>query len=458
MKGALLLSMLLKAVGAVLEIVSQVVITRFGGVELFGDYSFMVSVAEIVCWLFFSGIVKTNAFWIANGHDLRSWRRKYFLAYALPVIIVLATALGFAYSALAAVAVLAGLGYALQMDLSSISLAFKRYKFFLTGEYVVSRLVILFGVVVLGLTDYLNQASVVVLYALGYVASVAYFLIGGHGSERGLIQLSGENERDLAKQTAVFQANDVANGFISQAPTIIQYAFTGAFQAGVLSVLLVTKKIISFVAGPTAKVYLPEFARLYGEGDYDGLRRVYSDIVVLQLCFVLPICLVMMGAASEILTVYNPVLAEYDTYMQLASLIFFVMVLFGPQGNFLSMTGKAHVEALTKWASLLAMVLTMALTFGDPLFVMYGIAAQVFVDSFSKLWFVVRAVGGFPIGWRETVKLGVPFLLFWAFLEIVDCSGILRLLLAMFLACLLCVILIFAFYRHDIKSRFITRS
>ena len=116
--------------------------------------------------------------------------------------------------------------------------------------------------------------------------------------------------------------------------------------------MLVTRKVISFVAGPTAKVYLPEFAHLYGEGDLAGLRRVYSGIVILQMCFVLPICLVMVGASSEILAIYNPVLAEYGSYMQFASFIFFVMVLFGPQGNFLSMTGKEHVEAWMKWAPL----------------------------------------------------------------------------------------------------------
>lgn len=76
MKGALVLSMLVKALGAVLEIASQVVITRFGGVDLFGHYSFNASIAEIICWVFFSGLVKTNAYWVANGYDLRAWRRR----------------------------------------------------------------------------------------------------------------------------------------------------------------------------------------------------------------------------------------------------------------------------------------------------------------------------------------------------------------------------------------------
>ena len=453
MKGALVLSMVVKALGAVLEIASQVVITRFGGVDLFGHYSFNVSIAEIICWVFFSGLVKTNAYWVANGYDLRAWRRRYFLLYALPVVIILAASLGFIYSAIAVVAVTAAFGYALQMDLSSISLAFKHYRFFLTGEYVVSRLVILVGVVGLASAGLLNIATVTVLYALGYVASVSFFIVGGKGSEDGLAKLAKSKERGLVRQTAVFQATDVANGLVNQAPIIIQYAFAGAFQAGVLSVVLVTRKIISFVAGPTAKVYLPEFAKLYGERDYAGLKRVYSDIIILQLCFVLPICLVMIGAPESILAIYNPSLKEYGSYMQFASCIFFLMVLFGPQGNLLSMTGRERIEAATKWVSLVAMVLTMAVTFGDPLFVMYGIAAQVVVDSFGKLWFVSRAVGGFPIGVKDAIMLGLPFVICLLIVELSGFSSIQRLLLAAVLAAALCAFLIVLFYRDEIVTR-----
>lgn len=453
MKAALVLSMALKALGAVLEIAGQIVITRLGSVELFGEYSFNVAIAEMVCWVFFSGIVKVNAFYVANGYDLRAWRRKYFLLFVFPVIIVLAAGFGLLWSAAAAVAVLAALGYAFQMNLSSIALGCRKYRVSLLGEYLVSRLVIVAGALVLAWTNRLTPMSVTVLYALGYVGSVAFFLIVRSKVRQGDLELSSAQRKMLPRQTLTFQMTDVANGLVNQAPTIVQYLFAGAFQAGVLSVVLVTRKVISFVAGPTAKVYLPEFARLYGEGDFTGLKRVYSDIVILQMCFVLPICLVMVGASSEILSIYNPALAEYGSYMQFASLIFFVMVLFGPQGNFLSMTGKEHVEAWMKWASLAAMVVAMALTFGDPLFVMYGIAAQVLVDSFGKLYFVMRAVGGFPIGIRDALKLAIPFACALAVLCASGLSGATKLGAACGMACLLCAVLVFAFYGDAIRKR-----
>lgn len=453
MKAALVLSMVLKALGAVLEIAGQIVITRLGGVELFGEYSFNVAIAEMVCWVFFSGIVKVNAFYVANGYDLRAWRRRYFLLFVLPVVVVLAVAFGLLWSAAAAVAVLAALGYAFQMDLSSIALGCRKYQVSLVGEYLVSRLVIIVGVLVFAWAGLLNPMSVTLVYAFGYVGSVAFFVAMSPGVEQGDLQLGDDQKAALPRQTLTFQMTDVANGLVNQAPIIVQYLFAGAFQAGVLSVVLVTRKVISFVAGPTAKVYLPEFARLYGEGDFAGLRRVYSDIVVLQMCFVLPICLVMVGASSEILAIYNPVLAEYGSYMQFASLIFFVMVLFGPQGNFLSMTGKENIEAWMKWASLVAMVIAMVLTFGDPLFVMYGIATQVLVDSFGKLYFVVKAVGSFPIGVGDALKLGVPFACALAVVCVSGLTGGLRLAAALVAATLLCIALLFMFYGKQIGKR-----
>lgn len=457
LKAALVLSMALKALGAILEIAGQVVITRYGGVALFGEYSFNVAIAEMVCWVFFSAVVKINAFYVSNDYDLKAWRRRYFLLFALPVIVILAAGFGLFWSAAAAVAVFAALGYAFQMNLSSIALGCRKYGVSLIGEYLVSRLMIIVGALGLVWVDFLNPMSVTVLYALGYVGSVGFFLIVRSHSKQGNLELSLNQKAMLAKQTITFQLTDVANGLVNQAPTIVQYMFAGASQAGVLSVVLVARKVISFVAGPTAKVYLPEFARLYGDGDFAGLRRVYSDIVILQMCFVLPICLVMIAASSEILAIYNPVLTAYGSYMQFASLIFFVMVLFGPQGNFLSMTGKEHIEAWMKWASLAVMIAVMVLTFGDPLFVMYGIAAQVLVDSFGKLYFVAKAVGGFPIDLRSALKLGVPFACALAALCVSGLSGAWRLGVAVGVACLLCAVLLFEFYGNVIKKRFLVR-
>lgn len=452
MKSALILSIFVKGIGAVLEILNQVIITRFGGVAMFGEYSFYISAAEIVCWVFFSGIVKINAFYVANGVDISRFRRGYLLYFSVPVTCVLSI-ISLCFSPLLIISMVAALLYSCQMNLSSYCLAMRRYKLSLFGEYLVSRVVILIGVVALVLMVGLSTVTLACVYALGYAASVIFFLVSRHtvGVVEGV--LSETTRRRLPKQYLTFQMTDVANGLINQAPVIIQYAFTGAYQAGVLSVVLVAKKIISFVAGPTSKIYLPEFAKRYYEGDMQGLRKTYREIVLLQLCFVMPICVVLLGAANAVLTVYNPELADYDNYLCFASIVFLVMVLFGPQGNLLSMVGKERVEAVTKWISLAAMVTTMAATFGDPLFVMYGIASQTIVDSLIKLYFIVRLLHGFPLGLADWVKLFLPSAVFLVLLEFASLGTWMELLLACFLAVSLCVLLLFEFFSHEIKEK-----
>lgn len=443
---------MVKGLGAIIEMANQVLITRFGGVALFGEYNYYVSAAEIICWVFFSGIVKINALHVANGEDVSHFRRGYLLYFAVPVTLVLSM-LSAWFSPLLMLSTVAALLYACQMDLSSYCLAMKYYKLSLCGEYLVSRLVILIGVLILIKSAGLSTVTLIFVYTLGYVASIIFFLITRH-TVSGVNQVTkGISNKKLIRQYLTFQMTDVANGLINQSPVIIQYAFSGAYQAGVLSVVLVAKKVISFVAGPTAKVYLPEFAKRYHEGDMAGLRKTYREIVLLQLCFVMPICVVMLGASKGLLTVYNSELADYDGYLRFASIIFLVMVIFGPQGNLLSMAGQERVEAVTKWVSLAAMVIVMAVTYGDSLFVMYGIAAQTIVDAFAKLFFIIRLLHGFPLGITDWAKLLLPSAVCLVILKVASLGVWAELALACLLAVALCIVCLASFFGSEIAAK-----
>lgn len=453
MKSALVISILVKGFGALFEIAAQVLITRFGSVALFGEYNFYVSVAEIICWLLFSGIVKLNAYYVANGQDISQFRRKFWLVFALPITILLSALGGLAYSALFAIVVAGSYCYGMQLNLSSVFLACGRYKVSLFGEYLVSRAVLLIGVVAMIAFGTLGVDQLVAIYILGFVTSVCFFIAKKQHFEIAVNPIKSEGYGEVLRKQVRFQLTDVANGLINQAPVIVQYLFSGAFQAGVLSVVLVTRKVISFIAGPTAKIYLPEFARSYGRGDLSGLRKTYREIVLLQMCFVLPICLVVIGAPESLLAIYNQQLVEYGLWMRAAAGVFMVMVLFGPQGNLLSMVGQERIEMWSKWLSLAVMVTVMALTFGDPMFVFYGIAAQVVADAAAKLIFLIRVLGGFPIGLADWFRLGLPFLTMTLVVAWLPFGAMLKLVLSGFFAVALCVTLVLLFFRHSIASR-----
>lgn len=61
-----LLSVILKGLGAVLEVLLQVMITRMLGLAGYGTYSTWVSAADLVYWVLFSGITKCNTFYLSN--------------------------------------------------------------------------------------------------------------------------------------------------------------------------------------------------------------------------------------------------------------------------------------------------------------------------------------------------------------------------------------------------------
>lgn len=60
-----LLSVILKGLGAVLEVLLQVMITRMLGLAGYGTYSTWVSAADLVYWVLFSGITKCNTFYLS---------------------------------------------------------------------------------------------------------------------------------------------------------------------------------------------------------------------------------------------------------------------------------------------------------------------------------------------------------------------------------------------------------
>ena len=89
-----LLSVILKGLGAVLEVLLQVMITWMLGLAGYGTYSTWVSAADLVYWVLFSGITKCNTFYLSNkGTELRRFKAKYYSCYVLPVLTTLALVL-----------------------------------------------------------------------------------------------------------------------------------------------------------------------------------------------------------------------------------------------------------------------------------------------------------------------------------------------------------------------------
>lgn len=392
-----LLSVILKGVGAGLEVLLQILITREIGVSGYGSYSAWINGADLLFWICFSGLVKCNTFYL-SGRDttIRTFKRKYVCRYVLPALAVAAVAAVLFTRSAAPCVVLAITALELMvLDRSSTLLARGQAKTSVFGEYVLGRTILAAGVLTLGWLDRLNLYTLLALYVCQYGAILVFFTLTGKKGGRGYTDISGEVS---LKKWGAFQRSDLMHAMIEQMPVVLQYFFSGAFEAGVVSIVLLVKKLINFISGPTAKIFLPEFSRLYHAGSYDEIRRSYASIMRIQMLIVGPLAVVLLAFPGVLLNILAPELTDYAWLFMICSVIFLLAATLGPCGGILQMTGNEKMDNRCRGAALALMLVIMLLTRRDPYFVLYGLCAQIAVEAVAKYIYVCRWMQRAPVG------------------------------------------------------------
>ncbi len=338
MNGIFLISIILKGVGALLEIGLQVVITDAMGVDGYGTYSAWINGADLIFWIGLSGLVKCNTFYLAGGDtSIGKFKRKYYFRYALPLLAVAAVILS-AVSKTAAVVMIpliAGLEL-LVLDNSSSLLARGNARRSLVGEYVLGRVVLVAGVLLLRLRGVLLFRELLGLYVLQYLLVLAFFRLRKRKPEEARLDIS---DRVALGKWSAYQQSDLMHAMIEQMPVVAQFVFGSAFEAGVVSIVLLVKKLINFISGPTAKVFLPEFSRLYHAGDMAGIRSCYNAIMRIQMIVVAPLAVVLLGYPGVVLRILAEELLDYRGLFMVCAAIFLLTASLGPCGGILQMTG-----------------------------------------------------------------------------------------------------------------------
>ena len=391
-----LFSVVLKGLGAVLEILLQIVITAHLGVSGYGTYSAWINFADLLFWVFFSGIVKCNTFYLSGRETtIRSFKKRYLLGYALPVLTAGAVigALFGRNAMLAAVPVITLLEL-LVMDRSSTLITRGRSSVSLIGEYVLGRLTLVLGTAALGWAGVLGLPALLGLYVLQYLIVIAFFLLK---QGRGRVYEDISAEVSLQKWGA-YQRSDLMHAMIEQMPVVMQYFFSGAFEAGVVSVVLLVKKLINFISGPTAKIFLPEFSRLYHAGEHDRIRGVYGSIMRIQMLVVGPLAVVLLAFPRVILGILAEELVRYDWLFMGCSVIFLLVATLGPCGGILQMTGNEKMDNRIRLYALVLMAAVMVLTARDAYFVLYGLCVQVAAEAAAKYVYICRWMKRAPTG------------------------------------------------------------
>lgn len=386
-----LLSVILKGFGAVLEVLLQVMITRMMGLAGYGTYSTWVSAADLVYWVLFSGITKCNTFYLSNkGTELRRFKAKYYSRYVLPVlaVLVLVLALEKGQGGYTVIALITGMEL-LVMDHSSTMMAQGQPGCALFGEYVLGRLFLVLGTLVLYKTEKLSLGTLLALYVIQYAGILVLFLI----------KRDREPRRDISKELSLrkwgsYQRADLIQALISQMPILLQYFFTGAFEAGIVSVVLMVKKLVNFISGPTAKVFLPEFSRMYHAGDKAGIKQCYASIMRIQMLFAGSMAVVLVGYPQVLLSILAEELLPYTKQFVGCALVFILIATLGPCSGVLQMTGNEKKDNLYREAALGVMLVLLFVMRGSRLVMLYALCVQALLEGLVKYWYVCRWMQG----------------------------------------------------------------
>ena len=204
--------------------------------------------------------------------------------------------------------------------------------------------------------------------------------------------------------------SDVANSLISYSPTILQYVIGGAFTAGFTGIISIVKRFINFISGPTAKVFLPEFSRLYKNGQKEKLEQSYLMIVRIQMVFIGTIGCVLIGFPHLILKMFSPDLIRYSSVFTRAACSLLLVAGIGPVTGMLQMIGSERICNRNQWISIGAMVLVWILFRKEPLFAVYGLCVQAVIEGGMKYYSVCKWFGKNIVPVKNYVLLWLPVL------------------------------------------------
>ena len=133
---AMILSIGVKGLAAVLEVVTQALITNDVGVSEYGNYTFFVSIVEGAYFVLFSGSVKLNTYYLSSPEtNIGEFKKKYVLRYVLPIIAIIEVTFIFMKNPTGMLVGIALVLYYLSYD--NISIFYARSKQFqaMLGEY-----------------------------------------------------------------------------------------------------------------------------------------------------------------------------------------------------------------------------------------------------------------------------------------------------------------------------------
>lgn len=400
----MILSIAIKAISAIVEIAIQMLITNGVGVGEYGNYTFFVSVVEGAYFVLFSGSIKLNTFYLSTpSSSLTYFKKKYTLHFVIPIVAVIVVSFAIMRNPFGVIAGVILFIYYIAFDTSSVFFSRGLQLPALLGEYLFGRITLLIGVLT---TIKINAATgfmLFSLYGLQFVTMLVWFL-----ARKKKLKPGTEEIKVPMRKLVEYQVSDVASSIISYSPAILQFIFGGAFTAGFAGIISIVKRFINFISGPTAKVFLPEFSRLYKNGERDELQRSYLMIVRIQMVFIGTIGTVLIGFPNLILHMFSPELEQYSNVFTGTAICLLIIAGIGPVTGLLQMTGNERICNRNQWISIGIMIVIWLVLHNEPLFAVYGLCVQAVVEGGMKYYSVCRWFGKNVVPIKNYILLWFP--------------------------------------------------
>lgn len=402
----MILSIGIKAIAAVLEIAIQMLITNGVGVSKYGNYTFYMSLVEGAYYVLFSGSIKLNTFYLSSPESsLSNFKRKYIIRYIFPTIVTIIIGFVLMKSVYGILAGLILLIYYFAYDNSSEFFARGKRVSALLGEYLFGRIALLIGVFSVVHFNVATELALFSLYGLQFVVMLLWFLFKRRKLTKGTKEI-----KVPMRKLFEYQISDVANSLITYSPTILQYLVAGAFTAGFTGIITIVKRFINFISGPSAKVFLPEFSKLYKNGEKDKLQQSYLMITQIQMIFIGVVGSVIIGFPQLFLKLFSPELLQYVNVFTLVAACLMLIAGIGPVTGLLQMSGNEHICNKNQWISIVTMSLTWFILHKDSLFGIYGLCVQNVVEGLLKYYTVCRWFGNNVVPIKNYILLWFPVL------------------------------------------------
>lgn len=410
-----LMSVRMLAIG--LTFVQTILLTRVLGGELFGLFSFALSISALLTLVLSLGVDQVimrdiSRIGVGRIHRMAVWRDQWHLVMRLVVpltlsVVVIGLWLALATDVFGGYAITVAAGFfilpvvMMRKYVESIVLGTKAVLRSIVGSQIVYPLLMILGggcILLLGTQPSVTLISWIYIGAtLGSLAlSVALGWLVFKRLFRGSDTLEGESpgRQAILKSSAHFAL--VSLGFVmgQHVDVLLTGVLAGPEQVSIVRIASRVAELAALMRAIVVLQYKPRLAEAHGKGDISCLRRHVRLMTTIFVCTGAPLTFGLWIFADQVMSIFGAEFTSGAWVMRIYVLGVFFTLLSGPCTSLLSMCGYEHYASRFVWCALfINVVLDLALI---PVFGALGCAianmiSMLFIAVVSTL-IVIRAL------------------------------------------------------------------